>query len=299
MMPVMKPQPLRGEMRLDEPLSKHNTWRVGGPAKQFYRPADRDDLVNFLTQLDEDEPLFWLGLGSNLLVRDGGFDGTVIATQGSLNDCTLLDDRRIYAEAGVSCAKVARVAARAGRCGVEFLAGIPGTMGGALAMNAGAFGGETWQRVERVETIDRYGVVRQRETTDFQVSYRHVKRPEGEWFLSAQLSLLAGDVEAAQQKIKALLARRSATQPTTQPSCGSVFRNPPGDHAARLIESIGLKGRQLGGAQVSEKHANFIVNTGDATAADIETLIETVQREVKQATGVDLITEVHRIGGPK
>ena len=299
MMPVMKSQPLRGEMRLDEPLSKHTTWRVGGPAKHFYRPADRHDLVNFLSQLDPHEPLFWLGLGSNLLVRDGGFDGTVIATQGSLNDCRLLDDQRIYAEAGVSCAKVARVAARAGRCGVEFLAGIPGTLGGALAMNAGAFGGETWQRVNQVETIDRYGVVRQRAITDFQVGYRHVSRPEGEWFLSAELSLSAGDVEVAQQKIKALLAKRSATQPTTQPSCGSVFRNPPGDHAARLIESVGLKGRRLGGAQVSEKHANFIVNTGDATAADIETLIETVQREVKAATGVDLITEVHRIGGPK
>ncbi|MCG8489353.1 MAG: UDP-N-acetylmuramate dehydrogenase [Chromatiales bacterium] len=295
----MKSQPLRGEMRLDEPLSKHTTWRVGGPAKHFYRPADRHDLVNFLSQLDPHEPLFWLGLGSNLLVRDGGFDGTVIATQGSLNDCRLLDDQRIYAEAGVSCAKVARVAARAGRCGVEFLAGIPGTLGGALAMNAGAFGGETWQRVNQVETIDRYGVVRQRAITDFQVGYRHVSRPEGEWFLSAELSLSAGDVEVAQQKIKALLAKRSATQPTTQPSCGSVFRNPPGDHAARLIESVGLKGRRLGGAQVSEKHANFIVNTGDATAADIETLIETVQREVKAATGVDLITEVHRIGGPK
>lgn len=299
MMPVMKSQPLRGEMRLDEPLSRHTTWRVGGPAKHFYRPADRHDLVNFLSQLDPHEPLFWLGLGSNLLVRDGGFDGTVIATQGSLNDCRLLDDQRIYAEAGVSCAKVARVAARAGRCGVEFLAGIPGTLGGALAMNAGAFGGETWQRVNQVETIDRYGVVRQRAIADFQVGYRHVSRPEGEWFLSAELSLSAGDVEVAQQKIKALLAKRSATQPTTQPSCGSVFRNPPGDHAARLIESVGLKGRQLGGAQVSEKHANFIVNTGDATAADIETLIETVQREVKAATGVDLITEVHRIGGPK
>ncbi|MEW8626015.1 MAG: UDP-N-acetylmuramate dehydrogenase [Candidatus Thiodiazotropha sp.] len=295
----MKSQPLRGEMRLDEPLSRHTTWRVGGPAKHFYRPADRHDLVNFLSQLDPHEPLFWLGLGSNLLVRDGGFDGTVIATQGSLNDCRLLDDQRIYAEAGVSCAKVARVAARAGRCGVEFLAGIPGTLGGALAMNAGAFGGETWQRVNQVETIDRYGVVRQRAIADFQVGYRHVSRPEGEWFLSAELSLSAGDVEVAQQKIKALLAKRSATQPTTQPSCGSVFRNPPGDHAARLIESVGLKGRQLGGAQVSEKHANFIVNTGDATAADIETLIETVQREVKAATGVDLITEVHRIGGPK
>jgi UDP-N-acetylmuramate dehydrogenase len=298
MMPAMKSQPLRGEMRMDEPLSKHNTWRVGGPAKRFYRPADRDDLINFLSQLEQHEPLFWLGLGSNLLIRDAGFNGTVIATQGALADCRLLDDQRLYAEAGVSCAKVARVAARAGRCGVEFLAGIPGTLGGALAMNAGAFGGETWQRVKHIETIDRSGVVRQRPTGDFQVAYRQVSRPEGEWFLSAELSLLAGDVAAAQQKIKALLAKRSATQPTTQPSCGSVFRNPPGDYAARLIESIGLKGRQIGGAQVSEKHANFIVNTGEATAADIESLIETVQREVKAATDVDLMTEVQRIGEP-
>lgn len=299
MMPMMKSLPLRGELRMDEPLSKHNTWRVGGAAKCFYRPADRHDLINFLSQLDPHEPLFWLGLGSNLLIRDGGFNGTVIATQGALTDCRLMDDRRIYAEAGVSCAKVARAAARAGRCGVEFLAGIPGTLGGALAMNAGAFGGEIWQRVKQVETIDRSGVVRRRQVSDFQVAYRQVGRPEGEWFLSAELELLAGDVAAAQQKIKALLAKRSATQPTTQPSCGSVFRNPPGDYAARLIESVGLKGRQMGGAQVSEKHANFIVNTGGATAADIETLIETVQGQVKAATGVELITEVQRIGEPK
>jgi UDP-N-acetylmuramate dehydrogenase len=171
-------------------------------------------------------------------------------------------------------------------------------MGGALAMNAGAFGGEIWERVVRVETVDRYGEVRQRQTVDYEVSYRQVKGPAGEWFLSAELSLVRGDVEAAQQKIKGLLARRSATQPTTQPSCGSVFRNPPGDHAARLIESVGLKGRQMGGARVSEKHANFIVNTGQATAADIESLIEVVQREVEAATGVVLVTEVHRIGEP-
>jgi UDP-N-acetylmuramate dehydrogenase len=296
MMPAIKEQPLRGELRLDEPLSRHTTWRVGGPAKRFYRPADREDLIHFLNQLDQDEPLYWLGLGSNLLVRDGGVDGTVISTQGSLMNISLLEGERIVAEAGVSCAKIARMAARAGRCGVEFLAGIPGTLGGALAMNAGAFGGETWERVIKVETVDRFGEVRERQISDFEVGYRQVKGSAGEWFLAAELALEAGDVEAAQQKIRGLLERRSATQPTTQPSCGSVFRNPPGDHAARLIESVGMKGRQLGGAQVSEKHANFIVNTGQATAADIEALIEMVQREVEASTGVALVTEVHRIG---
>lgn len=298
MMPVMKAQQLRGELRRDEPLSRHTTWRVGGPAKRFYRPADREDLISFLNQQDRDEPLYWLGLGSNLLVRDGGVNGTVIATQGSLGMYEMLDDERMYSEAGVSCAKIARMAARAGRCGVEFLAGIPGTLGGALAMNAGAFGGETWQRVIKVETINRFGEVHQRQISEFEVGYRQVKGPAGEWFLAAELSLQAGDVEAAQQKIKGLLERRSATQPTTQPSCGSVFRNPPGDHAARLIETAGLKGRQLGGAQVSEKHANFIINAGQATAADIENLIELVQREVAAHSGVDLVTEVHRIGVP-
>lgn len=296
MMPAIKQQPLRGELRLNEPLSRHTTWRVGGPAKRFYRPADREDLIDFLNQLDENEPLYWLGLGSNLLVRDGGVDGTVISTQGSLANISLLEGERIVAEAGVSCAKIARMAARAGRCGVEFLAGIPGTLGGALAMNAGAFGGETWERVIKVETVDRFGEVRARPISDFEVGYRQVKGPAGEWFLAAELALEAGDVDAAQQKIRGLLQRRSATQPTTQPSCGSVFRNPPGDHAARLIESAGLKGRHLGGAQVSDKHANFIINTGQATAADIEALIEMVQREVEASTGVALVTEVHRIG---
>lgn len=296
MMPALDRQSLRGEMRFSEPLSQHTTWRVGGPASCFYRPADRADLIRFLAQLERDEPLFWLGLGSNLLVRDGGFRGTVIATKGTLVASEWRSERVLYAEAGMACAKLARLAARAGLCGAEFLAGIPGTLGGALAMNAGAFGGETWERVVRVETVDRYGEVRSRGAGDFEIGYRQVKGPAGEWFLAAELQLEVGDGEAAQQRIKALLERRGATQPTNQPSCGSVFRNPPGDFAARLIESAGLKGRRLGGAQVSEKHANFIINTGSATARDIELLIAEVQREVAARSGVELVTEVHRIG---
>ena len=296
MMPALNRQALRGEMRFDEPLSRHTTWRVGGPVSCFYRPADRQDLARFLRQLDVAEPLFWLGLGSNLLVRDGGFKGTVIATKGSLTASEWRSDRVLYAESGITCAKVARIAARAGLCGVEFLAGIPGTLGGALAMNAGAFGGETWERVVRVETIDRFGEVRSRLPGDFEIAYRQVKGPSGEWFLGAELALESGDADAAQQRIKQLLERRAATQPTSQPSCGSVFCNPPGDFAARLIEAAGLKGKRLGGAQVSEKHANFIINTGSATARDIEMLIAEVQREVAGRSGIELKTEVHRIG---
>lgn len=296
MMPAVANHDLRGELLYGEPLARYTTWRVGGPARCLYKPADRFDLQNFLAQLDPQEPLLWLGLGSNLLVRDGGFDGTVIATQGRLNEIATLDDARLYAEAGVSCAKVARTAARAGLCGVEFLAGIPGTLGGALAMNAGAFGGETWQRVTQVETIDREGKVRIRLPAGFEIGYRHVKGVEGEWFLSAEFRLQAGDSLAAQDEIRQLLEKRALTQPTQQPSCGSVFRNPPGDHAARLIEAAGLKGMRLGGAQVSEKHANFIINTGDATAAHIEQLIDEVQRKVEQLCKVQLIPEVRRVG---
>ncbi len=295
MMPALDEIRLRGEMRYNEPLSRHTTWRVGGPAARFYRPADRADLINFLQQLDPQEPLFWLGLGSNLLVRDGGFKGTVIATQGRLEQMAWRGDL-LVAEAGVSCAKIARTAARAGRIGVEFFAGIPGTLGGALAMNAGAFGGETWSQVREVETIDRFGMVRRRPVGDFEIGYRQVKGQSSEWFLAADLSLEIGDSQAAQERIKALLERRAATQPTRLPSCGSVFRNPPNDHAARLIEAAGLKGRRLGGAQVSEKHANFIVNVDNARAADIEALIALVQQEVEARSGVRLVTEVHRLG---
>jgi UDP-N-acetylmuramate dehydrogenase len=288
--------PPAGELRLDEPLAKHTTWRVGGPAARLYRPADRDDLIAFLRGLDEDEPLLWIGLGSNLLIDDAGWPGTVIETQGCLTGLELLAPGRLRLEAGVSCAKAARFATRQGLVGIEFLAGIPGTVGGALAMNAGAWGGETWPHVALVRTVDRRGVVRERPRTDFEVGYRHVAIPEGEWFLEAELALERGDTEAARARIKALLERRAATQPTGLPSCGSVFRNPPGDHAARLIEACGLKGLRFGGAEVSPKHANFIINTGDATAREIARLIDHVRAEVERCHGVRLIPEVRRVG---
>ncbi len=286
---------LRGELRLNEPLARHTSWRVGGPARRFYRPADAEDLSTFLGRLDPDEPLLWLGLGSNLLIDDQGFAGTVIQTQGCLTGLARRGETGIHAECGTSCAKLARFTARLDLVGVEFLAGIPGTMGGALAMNAGAWGGETWTHVRRVRTIDRIGTVRERECADFTPGYREVKGPEGEWFLDVELELAPGDGAAGLERIRELLERRATTQPIGLPSCGSVFRNPSGDHAARLVESLGLKGYRMGGAQVSEKHANFIINTGGATAADIANLIAHVQDAVEHRTGIRLIPEVRRI----
>jgi len=288
---------LRGELRVDEPLARHTSWRVGGPARRFFRPADAADLAAFLRDLDPTEPVLWLGLGSNLLVSDGGFSGTVIQIQRCLNNLERVGERGVRAESGVSCARVTRFAARLGLTGVEFLAGIPGTLGGALAMNAGAYGEETWGWVRRVFTIDRRGEVRERPPADFRVGYRRVQGPPGEWFLEAELELKPGDTLVSLERIRDLLERRGRAQPIGLPSCGSVFRNPPGDHAARLIEAAGLKGLRVGDAQVSEKHANFIVNIGAASAWDIARLIEQVQSEVARTSGVRLTPEVCRVGG--
>ncbi len=294
--PSPLPAGLRGTVRWNEPMALHTTWRVGGPADRIYVPADAEDLVALLHSLPAAEPVMWVGLGSNLLVRDGGIRGTVILTHGALRGLSALDAHTVRAETGVACAKVARFCTRLALRGVEFLAGIPGTLGGALAMNAGAFGGETWTRVVAVETVDRRGVRRERGSGDFEIGYRSVRGPAGEWFLAAHLALASGDGAAMQAHIRALLEQRNRTQPTQQPSCGSVFRNPPGDHAARLIEAAGLKGRCIGGACVSEKHANFIVNTGTARAAEIERLIVFVKETVREVHGVLLQEEVRIVG---
>lgn len=287
---------LRGELKLNEPMSAHTSWRAGGLADRCYQPADLADLQQFLATLPDNETLVWVGLGSNLLVRDGGIRGTVILPFGGLDQLQLVDGDRVHAGAGVACAKVARFAARAGLTGAEFLAGIPGTMGGALAMNAGAFGGETWPLVAAVQTLDHSGELHTRGPQDYSVSYRTVTGPDNEWFVCADLQLQPGDTDSAQARIRSLLERRSATQPTQLPSCGSVFRNPPDDFAARLIETCGLKGEQIGKAQVSSKHANFIVNLGGARATDIEALIRYVQERVQQVHGVRLQPEVRIIG---
>lgn len=286
-----------GQLLSNESLADYTTWRVGGVAKALYKPAGIIDLSNYIKQLPADEPLIWLGLGSNSLIKDIGFSGTVIITQGCLNEISLVGDDLVRVEAGVSCAKMARFCARNNLVGGEFWAGIPGTMGGALRMNAGCFNGETWQSVIEVETMTRTGEIRKRKASEFAVSYRHVEGLHDEWFISATCRLTFGEKDKSLQLIKELLDHRAATQPTSEYNCGSVFRNPPNNHAAKLIESCGLKGIRLGGAVVSEKHANFIINhQGTASSKDIESLIHLVQKTVQEKTSIELIREVHIIG---
>jgi UDP-N-acetylmuramate dehydrogenase len=279
----------------DVPMSKHTSWHAGGPADIFFAPRDSMDLASFVRQLPAEMPLMWIGLGSNLLVRDGGIRGAVVSTQGALDGLERQSATRIRAEAGVPCARIARQCVKWGLGPAEFFAGIPGTLGGALAMNAGAFGGETWRHVVDVEVLDRRGSRHTRTPADYAIGYRSVKGPQNEWFLSARLDFerKPGINDAG---IRELLEKRRETQPIGEWSCGSVFTNPPGDHAARLIESAGLKGFRLGDASVSAKHANFIINHGEARAADIEALIQHVQAAVAKTSGVQLVTEVRIVG---
>ena len=283
------------DLRFNEPMKRHTTWQVGGPAERFFRPRNRDELFSFLRALEAETPLFWLGGGSNLLVRDGGIAGVVITTAGALESISLAGDGLVSVEAGASCARLARFCQRSGLGGCEFLAGIPGTLGGALAMNAGAFGSEIWPLVAEVETVDRHGVVRWRPRADFRYGYRQVEMPPGEWFLSARLQLQEAS-EEARLRVREQLAQRNRSQPMADASAGSVFRNPPGDYAGRLIEACGLKGSRIGNAAVSERHANFIVNLGGAKAADIEALIEAIEAEVLVRFGIPLEREVRIIG---
>ena len=291
---------LRGKLRKDVDMRRHTSWRAGGYVERMYQPADLADLVQFLQMLPVDEPLLAVGLGSNLLVRDGGLRGTVLLLHAALTELRLETDGTIYAQAGVPGAKLARFAANHNLHGAEFFAGIPGTVGGMLAMNAGCYGGETWRMVERVQTVDRNGVMHVRKPEEYEIAYRHQQKKNetaaSEIFVGAWLRLEKGDGESSRQEIKSLLSKRIASQPLNLPNAGSVFRNPQGDHAARLIEQCGLKGKTVGGAQVSEKHANFIVNVDGATAADIENLINEVRAVVQQKCGIELHPEVRIVG---
>ena len=321
---------LRGEVRRREPMASHVSWRAGGAAQTAYFPVDLDDLAGFLRSLPAEEPVHMTGLGSNLLVRDGGLTGTVIFTHRALRDMRLdhLGARGggVYAEAGVACPKVARYAALNELAGAEFLAGIPGTVGGALAMNAGCYGGETWDIVAHVLTVDRTGKKRARTREDYEIDYRSVvlrgheippsppllkggeippsppltkggvRGDLEEWFVAASFRLKRGSGAESRSKITELLKRRIATQPLGEPNAGSVFRNPKGDYAARLIEACGLKGRVMGDAMISDKHANFIVNRGGARAADIEALILLAEQSVKEKFGITLEREVRIVG---
>jgi UDP-N-acetylmuramate dehydrogenase len=295
MMAALDNMNVQGELRLNEPMSRHTSWRVGGPAELFFIPASIEDLQSFLHEFDEDAPVFWLGIGSNILVREGGLSGVVISASKILREIEQLDHYVVRAGSGVPCTQLARQCIRWGLGPSEFFAGIPGTVGGALAMNAGAHGGETWERVESVRTVDRAGEIHERAPGEYTVGYRSVTGPPNEWFLEAILRFEPG-ATASMETLQAMLERRKRTQPLGLPSCGSVFRNPPDDHAARLIEAAGLKGFSIGGAEVSEKHANFIINRGDATATDIEELIEHVRQSVTEAHGIELVHEVRIVG---
>lgn len=297
-------------------MSRHVSWRAGGAVERAYLPADLDDLCVYLRSLPPEEPVHFVGLGSNLLVRDGGLRGIVVFTHWAMREISLSEATpgEIEVDAGVASPKVSRFAAMHDLVGGEFLAGIPGTIGGALAMNAGCYGGETWDIVRRVTTIDHAGTLRTRTPAEYRIGYRTVARrcqqiasvatassirrrvSEDEWFVSAVFALPHGDGAQSRNQVKALLAKRIAAQPLGEPNAGSVFRNPPGTYAARLIEECGLKGTAIGGALISPKHANFIVNNGGATAADIEQLIDLAKASVKQRSGIDLEREVRIIG---
>ena len=302
---------LRGRFLYNEPMKKHVSWRAGGPAQRAYVPADLEDLIWLVRSVPAHEDIHMVGLGSNLLVRDGGVRGVVILLHGVLKELAIesrthglppapegIETALVYAEAGVAAPKLARFAAKHDLVGGEFWAGIPGTVGGAIAMNAGCYGSETWDKVVQVRTLDRQGQLNERLPDEYVTGYRHValKHPQQEWFIGGWFRLDKGDGAASRETIKTLLEKRINAQPLNVPNAGSVFRNPPGDHAARLIEACGLKGFRIGDAQVSEKHANFIVNRGHATATDIERLIEHVEDTVEARTNVRLIREVRIIG---
>lgn len=291
------PPPIESRVLRNEPMARHTSWRVGGPADLFFRPLDANDLAAFLHTLNADMPVVWVGLGSNLLVRDGGLRAAVVETHGAFGELDRISQTDVWAGAGVTCAKLAKQCVRWGLGPAEFFAGIPGTVGGALAMNAGAFGGETWRHVVEVETIDRQGRRRRRPASDYVATYRHIEGPDNEWFLACRLRFEPRR-DTHENEIRRLLTRRKETQPIGELSCGSVFTNPPGDHAARLIEAAGLKGFRIGGAEVSQKHANFIINDGTATAADLEQLIVHVRKTVADVHGIVLHPEVRIVGEP-
>lgn len=287
---------LNGELRYREPMAGHTSWRVGGPANWFYTPRGVDDLGEFLAGLPSETEVAWCGLGSNLLVRDGGFEGVIISTLKGLRDLWQTNDRGIYAEAGVPGAKLAKFAVNKSLGGAEFMIGIPGTIGGALAMNAGCFGSETWEIVSHADTINRMGQRARRNAGQVQWGYRSVDIDSAEWFTGAEFELTPGQVETGKQKIRDYLKKRADTQPVQTANAGSVFRNPPRDFAARLLDTAGLKGYTIGAARVSPVHANFIENTGAATANDIESLINHMIERVDAVHSVRLELEIRIIG---
>ena len=287
---------LQGELRTQEPMSRHTSWKTGGNADYYYIASDINDLAKFISELPTSTPITWIGFGSNLLVRDGGVPGVVVSVVGLLNELKKINETDIFIGAGVSCVKAAHFSAKHGLEGIEFLAGIPGTIGGALAMNAGAYGGEIWSYIKEVETINRKGKREIFEKNKFDINYRSVSISENEWFIACKMKLEISTRTVVNDRIKKMLSERADGQPLGKLSCGSVFKNPTNQHAAKLIELCGLKGKKVGGAVISDKHSNFIINTGNATSLDIEQLIEFIQACVYEKYDIKLIPEVRIIG---
>ena len=280
----------------DVELKNFNSWKVGGRAEQFLICDEKEILASLMRRKKIKLPITFVGLGSNLLVRDGGIKGTVIVMHGGLRKING-DDGLIYSEAGVSCSKLSKFSAKKGLADSAFFSGIPGTIGGALAMNAGCYGSETWDYVSKVLIINLNGDQVERNKSDFDISYRQViNKNKDEFFLAAWFKFPKGNKEQSEKRIKELLAHRKETQPLNWPTAGSTFRNPKGNFAARLIEDCGLKGYKIGGAQVSEKHANFIINLGNASALDIEKVITYIQKVVFEQKKIQLLREIRIIG---
>jgi len=298
----IRPRPLierlpqvRGRLTAQAPLAGITWFRVGGPAEVMFRPADLEDLQHFLSGLPADVPVTVIGVGSNLLVRDGGVPGVVLRLGRSFAEIRI-GPGHIRAGAAALDLNIARTAAEAGIAGLEFLSGIPGTMGGALRMNAGAYGHELVDVVTTAEAVDRQGKLHRLTKGDLGLTYRHSSVPEDWIFTGAELAGGLGATDAILARLAEIQAARETTQPIRSRTGGSTFANPPGQKAWELIDRAGCRGLTLGGAMVSEKHCNFLINTGQATAAEIESLGETLRRRVREATGIELRWEIRRIG---
>ena len=295
--PELKNLPqLRGRLLANQSLAELTWFRVGGPAQVLCLPEDEADLSYLLTALPGEYAVTVIGLGSNLIVRDGGIAGVVVRLGRGFSDVVIEPNHRIRAGAAVPDVKVARAAQEAGIAGLSFLRGIPGAIGGALRMNAGAYGGETKDRLISARGVDARGAVHEYSNAEMGFSYRHCGVPDDVVFTEALFQGEAGDRDQIAAEMNKITESREATQPVKSRTGGSTFKNPPGHKAWQLIDAAGCRGLRIGGAQVSELHCNFLINLGDATAADIETLGETVRARVKAHSGVDLEWEIKRIG---
>lgn len=289
---------LRGRLKANAELAPITWFRVGGPAQVLFTPEDEADLAYFLKNIDPDLPVMVIGLCSNMIVRDGGVPGVVIRLGRGFGKITVEDGFRVRAGTAVPDVKVARAAADASIGGLSFFRGIPGSIGGALRMNGGAYGGETVDALIEARAVDRQGTIHVATVESLNMTYRHSGAPADWIFTEALFQGRKGDPDEIAAEMDSITERREASQPIKSRTGGSTFKNPPGGKSWQLIDAAGCRGLTVGGAQVSEKHCNFLINTGDATAADIETLGETVRARVKETSGIELDWEIKRIGVP-